>query len=285
MKYQNQADSRYSVEDNLRLEAEAHDEDYEGRMPFGLPTMRFSTDQVWAINDHAYKPGTYRRGWRKRRLFELMELPAIAGKRVLDVGCGQGHNAVFFARYGAEVHGFDLSEKGIEMAREIAAANDVDHLCHFSVENISEMPYEDEYFDIVVYNAVLHHVVKYPAVREETFRVLRPGGKLFFAEGVRDNAAYRLTRSLKRMLRPIHYHGDVDLEMSDLINLTKGFSSTYIEQFGLLEKFVQGLGRDYDNNVLVRTSYFAAHVADNALLRIFPGLRRQCLEVVGVATK
>ena len=285
MKYQSPADSKHSVEENLRLEAAAHDEDYEDLLPFGLPTMEFSIEQVWARNDHAHKPGTYRRGWRKRRLFEMMDLPNLRGKRVLEVGCGQGHNGVFIAQYGAEVHGFDLSRTGVEMANRIAKANGVDQLCHFRVANASEMPYEDEFFDVLVCNAVLHHTMKYPGVRDESYRVLKPGGRLFFAEGVRDNVVYRLVRSAKRALRPVHYHGDVDLEMSDLVEFTESYSSVSYERFGLIEKFTQGFGRNYDNNLLVRSLYFAGYCADRLLLAVVPALRRQCLEVVGVAIK
>lgn len=285
MRYQNKGDSAYSVEENLRLETQAHDEDYDGRKPFGLDSLTFTTRQVWAINDHAYKRGTYRRGWRKRRLFELMELEAIKGKRVLEIGCGQGHNSVFFAMYGAEVHGFDLSPKGIEMAQRIAQANGVEGLCHLRVANVSAMPYADEWFDIVVCNAVLHHAIKYPNVKEEIRRVLKPHGRLLFAEGVRDNGLYRFVRSLSRAGRPAHYHGDIDLEVADLRNLTAGYSSVRIEQFSLLEKFAQGIGRDYDNNFAVRSLYWCTNVADRALITLLPFLRRQCLEAVGVAIK
>lgn len=285
MRYQTKGDEKYSIDENLRMEAEAHDEDYDGRMPFGLDSMEFTKEQVWAVNDQAYKKGCYRRGQRKRRLFEIMELEEIAGKRVLEVGCGQGHNAVFFAMYGARVSGFDLSPKGIEMAKRIAKANNVGDLCDFQVANVSELPYESGSFDVVVCNAVLHHVVKYPGVREELYRVLRSGGRLFFAEGVRDNVLYRYARTLRRKIKPVHYHGDIDLEMADIHELTKGYSAVEIEQFALFEKFAQGFGRDYDNSLPVRALYAAANVVDRVLLTVIPPLRKQCLEIVGVATK
>jgi SAM-dependent methyltransferase len=192
---------------------------------------------------------------------------------------------VFFAMYGAEVHGFDLSPKGIEMARQIAAANGVAGRCHFRVANVSRMPYADASFDVVVCNAVLHHIVKYPNVRDEIRRVLKHGGRLYFAEGVRDNGLYRLVRRLRRKLRPVHYHGDVDLEISDLEQLTQGYADVRIEQFALLEKFAEGFGRDYANGWGVRCVYLATHLVDKAMLALVPPLRRHCLEVVGVATK
>jgi ubiquinone/menaquinone biosynthesis C-methylase UbiE len=285
MKYQDKADATHCIEENLRIEADAHDDEYEGRTPFGLGSLTFTKEQVWRINDHSYKSGTYRRGWRKRRLFELMDLGNLGGQRVLEVGCGQGHNSVFFAMYGAEVYGFDLSSGGIRMARRIAAANGVANRCHFAVASASNMPYPDEHYDAVVYNATLHHAIKYPNVVEETRRVLKTGGRLFFAEGIRENSVYRLVRSIKKALHPIPYHGDIDLETEDIDRMIHGYTSVYVERFCLIEKFAQGLGNDYDNNWLVRAMYFGASQADRILLRLIPSLRRQCLEIIGVAVK
>jgi hypothetical protein len=53
----------------------------------------------------------------------------------------------------------------------------------------------------------------------------------------------------------------------------------------LVEKFLQGAGKPYNNNLTVRSLLFAGHIVDDALLAVLPGLRRQCLEVVGVAVK
>lgn len=285
MRYQHKADSTHSMDEILKIETEAHDEEYMGKMPYGLKTLTFTKEEVWKINDHAYKPGTYVRGWRKRRLFQLMELDNMRGKRILDVGCGQGQHSVFFAMHGAEVYGFDLSSAGIEMAKQTAQANGVAHLCHFRTANVSEMPYDAGFFDAVVYNAVLHHVIKYPNVKEETFRVLRPGGKLFIAEGIRDNSLYRFMRGIKHRLAPAHFHGDVDLEMSDLYELTDNYQSRHFDRFCLLEKFAQGFARPYNNGRLVRAMLKATNATDDVLLKALPSLRTQCLEVVGVAIK
>jgi len=285
MRYQRKEHASYSNEKNIRLETEAHDKQYDGRCPFGLNSLSFSPEQVWHIHDYAFKPGTYRRGYRKRRLFEFMDLENIGGNRVLEVGCGIGQHCVFFAMYGAEVYGFDLSSKGIEMALKIATANNVADRCRFSVANVSEMPYEDEQFDVVVCNAVLHHVMKYPNVENEIFRVIKPGGYLYLAEGLRSNALYRFARKVKRIFRNEHYHGDIDLEFEELKQVTRNFSHVHYEFFCLIEKFAQGFGREYGNNAAIRLLYRCANYADRALIKLLPPLQRQCLEVVGVAKK
>lgn len=53
--------------------------------------------------------------------FEVLRcMPPDRHLRVLDIGCGEGRNAVFFARNGYEVHAFDISEKGLEKTKRLA---------------------------------------------------------------------------------------------------------------------------------------------------------------------
>ena len=47
----------------------------------------------------------------------------VAGKKVLDAGCGEGHVARLFARHGAEVVAVDISPRLLEHARELEAKN------------------------------------------------------------------------------------------------------------------------------------------------------------------
>ena len=55
----------------------------------------------------------------------------VAGKRVLDIGCGSGRYAIEFARRGAEVIGLDIAPAMIEMARKAAAEAGVAERCSF----------------------------------------------------------------------------------------------------------------------------------------------------------
>jgi tellurite methyltransferase len=58
------------------------------------------------------------------RVLELF--PADKGKRLLDMGCGEGRNAIFFAKNGYEVSAFDLSQIAVEKTRKLAKEADVD---------------------------------------------------------------------------------------------------------------------------------------------------------------
>lgn len=285
MRYQRSEQENLSGEEFADIEKAAHDADYADKYPFDLGQMKFDPSDVWRQNDAAHKYGTHVRGYRKRRLFEMIDLTTIDGKHVLDYGCGIGQHSVFFAMHGARVDAFDLSPVGIERAREVAHENGVSERCRFSVANGVNLPYSDNSFDLIVFNAVLHHVVKYNGVAGEVARVLKPGGDIFFAEGVRENKLYEKVRAAKRKLRPSDDLGDIDLEIKDLRIFFREFEDLYVEQFSLFEKFATSFGRRYEKRRLLRAMYFFARKTDDFVFWLIPSVRAYGLEVVGRARK
>lgn len=285
MRWQRIEQKQLDAKEFANLEAKAHDIDHKSKSPFDFGVLTFRPEDVWEQNDVAYKHGTYVRGYRKRRLFELIDLINLDGKKVLDWGCGIGHHGTLFAMYGANADGFDLSPVAIERAREIARLNGVADLCEFRVANGTELPYDDDKFDMIVFNAVLHHAVKYENVAEEAYRVLKPGGMIYFAEGVRQNRLYRFLRSVKRALRPTDDLGDVDLEIEDLEKFCRKYEDFYYEQFSLIEKLATSVGRPYETRRIIRAFYFLSRKADDILFSICPSARSYGLEIVGRARK
>ena len=285
MRYQDESYKEILTKEMLQMEAEIHDLEYSNSLPFMSSSLKIEVDHVWRINDLCYKKGRYIRGYRKRRLFELMDLDNIKGKKVLDVGCGNGQHAVFFAMHGANVHAFDISEVGVKIGRKIAEANGVSNRCHFSVQSASNIAYNDETFDIIVYNAVLHHVLKYPNVKSETLRVLRKGGYVFFADGIRVNPVYRTARHIFRSITGRRPKGDVDLYYEDILQFAQAFSKVHIESFCFLLGIKALIGRPINNSPLVRCVFYFAKRMDDVLLKVFPFFHKYCSEVVGKLEK
>ena len=109
----------------------------------------------------------------------------LAGKRVLDVGCGAGILSEALAQRGAQVTGLDLSPELIEAASAHAADSDlaIDYRCVASRDLAREMAGA---FDIVVAYEMLEHVDEPAHTVEDSARLTAPGGDLFFSTTVLD---------------------------------------------------------------------------------------------------
>ena len=99
------------------------------------------------------------------------------GHRVLDFGCGPGTISVGLAKAVApgELHGVDMEESQIELARSVAEAGGRDNAT-FHVGDVTDLPFEDGFFDVAHCRNVLMHVPDTAAVLAEVKRVLKPGG-------------------------------------------------------------------------------------------------------------
>jgi 2-polyprenyl-3-methyl-5-hydroxy-6-metoxy-1,4-benzoquinol methylase len=101
----------------------------------------------------------------------------LAGKDVLDVGCGWGGKAIALAERVGIRHlaGFDLPRQfKPDVVKEIADSLGLDS--EWKTGYAESMPFADEQFDVALLDDVLEHVEAPPAVHRESVRVLRPGG-------------------------------------------------------------------------------------------------------------
>lgn len=115
-----------------------------------------------------------------RRAF-LGEIDFPAEARVLDVGCGTGVLTRQLARRPdvASTVGVDVAPSLLVRARELAAGLDVE----FDEADARSLPFDDETFDVVVFDSTLSHVPGPERAVEEAFRVLRPSGRLAVFDG------------------------------------------------------------------------------------------------------
>lgn len=272
-----------SPEEWERIESEEHDNHYKDSLPFGSKTYEIDVQHVIWWEDYCYKKGRRKdRGHRTKRVFELISLEELKGKTILDVGCGNGQYSVFFALLGANVYGIDITQVGIEVSRKIAKVNEVAGLCHFSVQNASNMSFGDSTFDIVIMHEVLHHAIKYPGVKEEVLRVLKNDGIFICAESLYGNFFLKIGRFFT--MRGEEAKGDVVLMLPDLEEFAKDFSDHQIELMSLLfmSKRIFQDGLDFPP---IRWFLYILKKTDDILLSLFPALRKYCGEVILVARK
>ncbi len=105
----------------------------------------------------------------------------IAGRRILDLGCGQGGKACYYASSGArQVVGVDVDPGRIEQARDGAARRDLGN-ARFVVGDGRALPCASGVFDMVMLNDSFEHVAEPEAVLREAHRVLREGGTAHIA--------------------------------------------------------------------------------------------------------
>ena len=98
---------------------------------------------------------------------------------IVDVGCGAGTQAFAWVREGHRAQGVDISTPLIELARERAA--EVPLSAEFHVGSATQLPFADNSSDVVMVSELLEHLPDWEACVNETLRVLRPGGVVYFS--------------------------------------------------------------------------------------------------------
>lgn len=117
-----------------------------------------------------YQTEEYYWGLKPNQLcYEIMKLkPPVKPLRVLDIGCGEGKDAVFFARNGYIVSALDATDKGIEKGKQLAEKYGV--VVDFFKANIEDFKLKENY-DIIFCSGVMHFVK--PEYRNDIFQNLK----------------------------------------------------------------------------------------------------------------
>lgn len=110
--------------------------------------------------------------------------PIHAGETVVDIGCGAGMDLLLAARRvgsSGRAIGIDMTAEMRDLARSAAAAADLRHVEVMEGDAIS-LPLPDASADVIISNGVLNLVPEKDKAFREIARVLRPGGRLQFAD-------------------------------------------------------------------------------------------------------
>lgn len=143
---------------------------------------------------------------------------AVAGRVVLDYGCGTGDSTAELLAAGAShVYGVDLSEAAIAIARARGLRG-----ATFEAADAHHLPWVERSFDVVVGRAILHHL-DLPAATRELLRVLRPGGELFFVEPLYHNPLTMLFRWLTPAART---PDEKPLTRNEVLSISRHFEAS-----------------------------------------------------------
>lgn len=197
------------------------------------------------------------------RLDWIDDTVGLAGKRVLDVGCGGGILSESMASRGATVTGIDLGEKALGVARLhlLESRQKVDYRLISTEDLAREMPGQ---FDVVTCMEMLEHVPDPASVVRACATLVKPGGQVFLSTINRNPKAYlfaviggeyllnllpRGTHDYSRFLRPSElsrYCREAGLRADELVGMT----------YNPFTKIFR-LGKDTSVNYLMRTTLAA----------------------------
>lgn len=123
--------------------------------------------------------------WSRKRVLKLVKkllgyIETGDNTDFLDIGCGDGEVAKYIARtYHGRVTGIDIDPEQVKIARE--NDGDIPHLKYLEADS-TDLPFEDNSFDVVLSFGVLHHIENWDDSLEEIKRVLRKGGYFVYAD-------------------------------------------------------------------------------------------------------
>lgn len=180
----------FTIKNRKQEEAKFHDEIRDKKLEEDFNKHRYLTS-----NKKFYSIAR-----KSQKFVNDFLLENCTGKKVLDYCCGDGGTIFFLAEHGAEAIGIDISDVSILKAKTETSRKKLDKQTFFYVMDAENLGFEDNYFDLIVCNGVLHHLdIKkaYP----ELARVLKPEGKIICDEPLKYNPVFQLYRRITPHLR------------------------------------------------------------------------------------
>ncbi len=148
--------------------------------------------------------------------------------KILDAGCGEGRNLIYFIRNEYQVYGIDKDKDSIQMLKHLIKSIDEEYpISRFINGNLEEMPYKQHEFDAIISSAVLHFAESkdhFLHMFHELNRVLKYNGILF----IRMTSDIGMEEKVKPMGKGKYLLPDKSVRFL----LTKKLLNEIIDQFG-----------------------------------------------------
>jgi SAM-dependent methyltransferase len=203
--------------------------------------------------------------------YVLSEVGDLRGKRVLELGCGEGGTSVLLAKRGASVFGIDLLDFRLDAARERATQHKVGNAVQFALMDGMQLGFNDNTFDLVISKSVLVFT-DHAVIARECYRVLKPAGKAIFIENMQSHPAIQLYRKLfLRYASNLHYFSIVDVE-----KMRQYFDHMQHREFHILAMGALIWQKVFGLKSLYQITLRGLGACDKRLLKWFPRLNRFC---------
>jgi 2-polyprenyl-3-methyl-5-hydroxy-6-metoxy-1,4-benzoquinol methylase len=165
---------------------------------------------------------------RDQPLDQIIPLSQLAGKRVLEIGCGMGFHSETMIRAGAQLTAIDLTQTAVDMTRRRLQLRGLKG--EILQADAEQLPFDDRSFDFVWSWGVIHHSARTGRIVRQIARVLRPNGECRVMVYNRQGAAARMNLLVHHYLKGGFLSRSVEETLSAS---TDGFSARYYtkEQF------------------------------------------------------
>lgn len=243
-----------ATDTRAKIEAELHDKFYNQR-------TRRKISKYYSLTQ------------KSRGVYQNLLFSECHGKRILEIGCGQGELCLLLAKHGAsQVVGIDISKKAIQEATSKAVKEGLADRITFRVMDAELMDFPDNSFDVACGTGILHHLDLEIAFKE-LVRVLTPEGKGFFMEPMGHNPMINLYRKLTPGLRTPYEHPLLKKDLKLASQYFDKVDTLFFHMFSLLSIPFHGT-RVFDK--LVR----ALETFDEVVFKYIPVLRPMAWVVV-----
>ncbi|CAG0979980.1 MAG: methyltransferase domain-containing protein [Candidatus Methanoperedens sp.] len=170
------------------------------------------------------------------------EIADIKGKKVLDVACGRGAFACYYARnFNTHVIGVDINPKMVEASIERARKDGMEHLTEFKVADALSLPYPDSSFDAVINECAVGLTSDPQKCLNEMVRVAKLGGDIVIHESTwRKHLPENTKQELSLRL------GTVPYTLDEWVSMMKkaGVSDIYNEDWSSIDKSLLKIRED-----------------------------------------
>jgi 2-polyprenyl-3-methyl-5-hydroxy-6-metoxy-1,4-benzoquinol methylase len=203
------------------------------------------------------------------REYSMSILGTIEGKKLLDYGAGDGWNTICFAKAKAKVWAIDMSEKGIELIKKKAIANDVSNLVSAEVQDCYKTQFPTNMFDVIYGSGILHHL-ELEAAGREISRILNPDGVAVFYEPIRENRIMEFIKAFVLRITKIQCseetEDEIPLNAKKIMSFNKHFDYVRYRQFNVVTTASKFLKSDF-----IKSNLF---LIDALLMKIIPGFKK-----------
>lgn len=165
------------------------------------------------------------------------KVDGLFGKRVVDVGCGGGILSESMAKLGADVLGIDMAQQSLNVATLHALETGVKNVAYqqIPVETLAQQ--QPHSFDVVTCMEMLEHVPDPASIVQACFKLVKPGGQVFFSTLNRTRRAYVLAilgaeHVLKLVPKGTHDHKKF-IRPSELIRFVDNSGARCLDAIGV----------------------------------------------------